>query len=55
MCGIAGFFKPPGIEEKKATEIWTSMTRKLIHRGPDDSGIWVVGNAGIALAIGVYR
>jgi asparagine synthase (glutamine-hydrolysing) len=50
MCGIAGFFSPKGINEEKAIIIAGEMSEKLIHRGPDDGGIWVDSSVGIAMA-----
>lgn len=34
MCGIAGFYGP----DAPARARW--MTRQLVHRGPDDEGVW---------------
>lgn len=50
MCGIAGFFGPPGarpIEEMRS--ITKRMTDAMVHRGPDDDGVWADQDAGIAL------
>ena len=47
MCGICGFLLPTdGIEVVSATR---KMTDSLRHRGPDDQGIWVDQDAGVAL------
>jgi len=50
MCGIAGIVAP----ERGATDIAEStlerMADALVHRGPDDSGIWYDAAAGIGLA-----
>ena len=35
MCGIAGI-----IGEAPSRETVEAMTRTLVHRGPDDSGMW---------------
>ena len=45
MCGIAGILGGANAE----AETVTRMTRALAHRGPDDEGIWVDRDAGIAL------
>ena len=45
MCGIAGVLGGRGV----GAETVTRMTRVLAHRGPDDQGIWVDAEAGIAL------
>ncbi len=47
MCGICGFLRPAeGIELDGAIR---KVTNTLRHRGPDDQGIWVDQDAGIAL------
>ncbi|HJP68942.1 MAG TPA: asparagine synthase (glutamine-hydrolyzing), partial [Sphingomicrobium sp.] len=43
MCGIAGILGP-GAD----AETVTRMTRALAHRGPDDEGIWIEGDAELA-------
>jgi asparagine synthase (glutamine-hydrolysing) len=43
VCGIAGVLK-----EKPDRAVVIRMTRALAHRGPDDEGIWVDAEAGIA-------
>ncbi len=47
MCGICGVLSP-GSDALLAGNIRV-MTDTLLHRGPDDSGIWVDEGAGIAL------
>ena len=50
MCGIAGFFSPSAAQNtKELTSIISRMNTALIRRGPDDSGIWVDEQTGIAL------
>lgn len=47
MCGICGFLLPiDGIEIVSATQ---KMTAALSHRGPDDQGIWVDQDTGVAI------
>lgn len=50
MCGIAGFI---GLSERGnnvlLAQIAEQMANTLHHRGPDDSGIWVDSNIGIAM------
>lgn len=49
MCGLAGLVGPPDRRaELEATA--NAMAYSLAHRGPDDHGIWVDPEAGIALA-----
>ncbi|RKN85655.1 asparagine synthase (glutamine-hydrolyzing) [Paenibacillus ginsengarvi] len=50
MCGIAGFVD--GLRETPKHEleaIITSMTNRIIHRGPDSSGSWTDPEIGVAL------
>ncbi len=49
MCGIAGFFDPKGDTLKNGKEILDKMTDTLIHRGPDDRGIWIDKDMGMGL------
>ena len=48
MCGIAGFFSPGGTGQEAAPTI-RRMTDTLLHRGPDDGGVWEDSRSGIAL------
>lgn len=49
MCGIAGFvrFTPEGRETMEGHV--RAMTRAIVHRGPDDEGIWLDPEFGVAL------
>ena len=49
MCGLAGFFERSGLRAEKMQSVMNRMTSTLVHRGPDDGGIWVDGDAGVAL------
>jgi len=49
MCGLTGFWAPGATEDGMAG-LATSMASRIAHRGPDDSGVWVDGAAGLALA-----
>jgi len=49
MCGFAGFRRPGGFAEDTAQAQILAMADRLAHRGPDDSGTWLDGPAGIAL------
>src|SRR5438132_9471843 len=46
MCGITGIWRRRGAN---ALETARRMTARLVHRGPDDEGIWSDGTAGVAL------
>ncbi len=49
MCGIAGFVRPAGGRDADdATATLGRMSATLRHRGPDDSGVWTDGTAGLA-------
>ena len=50
MCGIAGFFDPRDFNPTEAKQLVRRMASRVVHRGPDDSGVWVDGKSGIALA-----
>ncbi len=51
MCGLAGLLRSlPDTSAERLTSLARSMGDALIHRGPDDSGVWVDAQAGIALA-----
>jgi asparagine synthase (glutamine-hydrolysing) len=49
MCGIAGFLDSRGFGAAAAPEVVGRMCDALTHRGPDDSGIWIDEDAGVAL------
>jgi len=44
MCGFSGF-----VSKKIISDTCQNMLDQIIHRGPDDSGIWLDKDAGIAL------
>ncbi|MEW6219282.1 MAG: asparagine synthase (glutamine-hydrolyzing) [Thermodesulfobacteriota bacterium] len=51
MCGIAGVLDPgAGLDETNLTAGAGRMAASLVHRGPDDGGLWVDAAAGLALA-----
>lgn len=47
MCGIAGIWRKRGSD---AAVTAVRMADRLVHRGPDDSGVWSDSGAGIALS-----
>tara|TARA_Y100000589_G_C27184269_1_gene642052 strand:+ start:1418 stop:3370 length:1953 start_codon:yes stop_codon:yes gene_type:complete len=49
MCGITGFISSE-LKENNLKKIAIHMSNKLLHRGPDDSGVWLDSEVGIALA-----
>lgn len=44
MCGVAGIVRFDGKPVEAA--ILTAMTDQIVHRGPDDQGVWVDGPVG---------
>lgn len=50
MCGIGGFWVQSGLPQDALQARAEAMVDKLTHRGPDDAGVFVDADAGIALA-----
>jgi asparagine synthase (glutamine-hydrolysing) len=48
MCGIAGFLDAQSTAEEM-NRVMTAMTDAIQHRGPDDHGVWLDAEVGIAL------
>jgi asparagine synthase (glutamine-hydrolysing) len=48
MCGITGFWQPPGENDLELAGLVRKMARTLYHRGPDDAGEWTDARAGVA-------
>jgi asparagine synthase (glutamine-hydrolysing) len=49
MCGITGLLSARGLTADRMAEDLQKMTRTLIHRGPDDGGVWCDVPAGVGL------
>lgn len=49
MCGLAGFLQN-GCLNDGAAAVAERMASVIAHRGPDDSGVWLDPEAGIAIA-----
>ncbi len=49
MCGIAGLISNCNTSGQKPDSIVNAMIGKLVHRGPDDHGVWYDEKAGVAL------
>jgi asparagine synthase (glutamine-hydrolysing) len=50
MCGIAGFLTgASGGLERRLAEVSSAMDVCLQHRGPDDHGVWIDQESGVAL------
>ncbi|TXF13343.1 hypothetical protein FR698_02065 [Pelomicrobium methylotrophicum] len=50
MCGLTGFGAPKGAPRNAARATAQRMADTLVHRGPDNAGVWVDDSAGLALA-----
>lgn len=51
MCGLAGFFDPQRrFDPGTYPAMVRAMADRIAHRGPDDSGVWTDGAAGIGLS-----
>ena len=50
MCGVVGFLQPGGFAVGEANAISSRMAEVISHRGPDDAGVWLDSDVGIALA-----
>ncbi len=50
MCGLTGYWKVGGHSVETAEAIVGVMARQITHRGPDDQGVWIDVDSGIALA-----
>lgn len=48
MCGLVGFYGVAG--NTSLRDAAARMADTIIHRGPDDAGVWVDNEAGLALA-----
>ena len=49
MCGFAGFLSAQPNDVESLEELAAGMASKIAHRGPDDSGVWVDAQVGLAL------
>ncbi len=49
MCGIAGCLGPPAAARHDLAPIAARMAEALASRGPDDAGVWVDPQGGVAL------
>ena len=49
MCGIAGLWFSPGAVVDSAPGTLHAMVERLVHRGPDDHGVWIDADAGVFL------
>jgi len=50
MCGIGGWLSSKQIPRAQLERIAGLFVKGLAHRGPDDSGVYVEEDSGLALA-----
>ncbi|HEY8096832.1 MAG TPA: asparagine synthase (glutamine-hydrolyzing) [Methylobacter sp.] len=50
MCGLTGFLQRDNLSIECAQTTAEKMANRIVHRGPDDSGVWLDEHAGIVLA-----
>jgi len=48
MCGICGIFLCDR-SRRVDRDVLAAMNRRLVHRGPDDEGLWIGENVGLAM------
>lgn len=48
MCGVAGTFNYRSNDRPVSADLLNEMSRRLIHRGPDDMGVYIDGPIGFA-------
>ena len=49
MCGLTGFIAKTEANDLPMQDIIAAMTNALVHRGPDDNGVWVDDRRQVAL------
>ena len=50
MCGVVGFIQPGGFAIEEGEAVASRMATVISHRGPDDAGVWLDRELGVALA-----
>lgn len=50
MCGLAGFLQTNGLGSSQAQALAAHMGKRILHRGPDDGGVWCDADVGIGLS-----
>jgi asparagine synthase (glutamine-hydrolysing) len=50
MCGIVGFYRP-AFEPRAAKDQLRAMCDTIVHRGPDDQGVFTDGNGTVGLGM----
>src|SRR5207237_6490869 len=47
MCGLAGLFSSEPLREAELLAVAARMADTIVHRGPDDSGVWCATTSGV--------
>jgi asparagine synthase (glutamine-hydrolysing) len=47
MCGIAGILQPASSRKPVSRQVLAGMTGELVHRGPDEAGLYLDDSAGL--------
>ena len=55
MCGINGYLYTGNISKNEIKNKINSMNNEIVHRGPDDEGIFMELNENYSLALGMRR
>ena len=55
MCGINGLISLQSESEDQLRTYINQMNNLIIHRGPDDDGVFVESSDGISIAMGMRR
>jgi len=55
MCGINGFIASKEVSNEQLLTITTQMNNLIMHRGPDDDGVFVKTYNGSSIAMGMRR
>lgn len=50
MCGLTGFLSVAAMPRDRLEAVAKAMADQLVHRGPDDGGVWADIDCGLALA-----
>ena len=51
MCGFTGFLdRKTALNSDQSRALLDAMSQQIAHRGPDDDGVWIDANQGLALA-----
>ena len=55
MCGINGFIAQASIDESKTKTILEQMNNLIIHRGPDEDGVYAYSNENVSIGMAMRR